>query len=436
MHQRIPIKTINFTDTKFSEEYKKLQKNILKYEKLDNTANIRKNIKSLDNKYLIENTTKSMQRTIEKISELKKYNHRRNKSNIEKNIVYEDKPKLLRAIDNNNILEISRLLDNINYFNETDKCGMGALHYACTSDNKIDILCMLLLARGTLKLEYKYEVNDMSIICNRNIKDVYNRTPIIIAAQNKVEKAIRLLSSDFYVDKNVQNNEGQTALHIACSEKYKNINIIETLLSNIEIINITKKDKKGNTSLMLTLEYVDKEVWDVFFKKLDINVNTDFKKINKIFDYDFFKKIIDTNNNDFFEYLNKKLTEKIIKKLLAREDENKMKIIHYAINHLQVNPKIINLIKIFLDYDEIITHTTKKIIITNEKNNIFRALVRPVKKFFRIKENKSPIKKYKIITLKSNYWCDMLYRYTNMDPEILKLLNLNNNYTYKGILFN
>lgn len=217
-HKR-SIKTANFSDMNLVEEYIKIKEEIDRFDKFDKfdnekkiivdnsndeTTNINRNsrrgtaTKSLDLNLIFETYIGKK----EKILDIKQNSMiGRIQADHKKDIGADKnkKPKLHEAIDSNDINKVDELLKDIQYYNEVDKYGRTALHYACSSDNKIEILCSLLTAAQ------KTDDNKI-IICNRNIKDIYGRTPFIVASMSKCTKVFKILCDDINIDKNAQDN--------------------------------------------------------------------------------------------------------------------------------------------------------------------------------------------------------------------------------------
>lgn len=427
MNQRKSITILDYNDSNYWKKYEKLRLDIQNFD--DKPFTRKRSAKSFDSIRFRESMINPVSLNFNRLPiNIDPYNM--NCFENQQCCLGKDKPKLLAAMDKNDIENIKLLLENIDHYNETDKCGMTALHYACTCDDKIEILCLLLAASGILRLQYKDEFNEMIIICNRNVKDIFNRTPFIIAAQNKAELTIELLCYDINVDKNTQNNEGYTALHIACSEKYKNINIVSTLLNFVGVgknqISLVKKDNKNNTAFMLTLEYIDRDIWAIFFKKMDINRDTDIRKLNKIFDFNFLKKIIETCNEEFMKFLIENLGEIIVRKILTKTDKDNMKIIHHAINYLAINMDVLKIIKYFLRCGDEITDVIKFIMVIPNENQLYSTVFKPLKikiyNFLKINIQSNSKRKQKKIIIKAKHWRNLLLNYSHNDEEILNLL--------------
>lgn len=240
-------------------------------------------------------------------------------------------------------------------FNGYDKFGMTALHHACIYDYNSDIVCTLLSLYDTEKQHIP--------LCNRNIKDGYNRTPLIIATINGSSDNVELMCRDLCVDINSQDTERNTALHIACTKKFKNVNIIDTLLKYYDSphkhskISVSKKNINGNTPLMLTLEYTDISVWRMFFVRMDINREADVKYISSIFDGTFFKKVIECENIKFVDFLVDAIGEQNMKILLDTQDLYHMKPIHYILDMPKITSNLKNLYHKFISLGSIVNDT-------------------------------------------------------------------------------
>ncbi len=351
------------------------------------------------------------------------------KLNLHENVILPSKLRLIEAIKKNDYMSILNLLNNKDIINETDKNGLTALHYACFSDEKIDILCSLLTLRHTLKCGSN--LNEITIYCNRNIKDNYGRTPILVATLNKCIKAVEILCNDIYVDNNAQDNEGNTALHIACLEKCKSYEIVGMLLDNTKsksynYVIANKKNIYNDTPIMLTLEYNDTEMWNLFFEKMDI-INMNLYNLLKIFDLNFFKKLLRFNNIDFLKYMNKKIDPIKFSKILNVTDENKMKIIHFAINDISdIN---IQIIKFLLKNGSIISDTIGYVN-TNNKfiNRMSTKINKKIGKMINISlllnklfVNNNKSNNIKKIKIKSEDWLKKIMEYSD-EHELIKII--------------
>ena len=244
--------------------------------------------------------------------------------------------ELFEAIKVSDIDRINNIIDMYFKqicFDDCDKIGMTPLHYACVHDYNYDIICKLLSL-----------VINNDLLCNRNIKDAYNRTPFMIATINKAEDIIEVMARDVLVDINCQDTERNTPLHVACMKKYKYVNIIKTILEYYDTprraswISASKKNINGDTPLMLTLEYTDndicknKTIWRMFFTTMNINKESDTKYLSSIFDQDFFKKLAKHKNINFLNFLCENIGEYNMKYLLNIQDKLHMKPIHYVLD--------------------------------------------------------------------------------------------------------
>lgn len=196
--------------------------------------------------------------------------------------------------------------------------------------------------------------------------------------------------------------------------------MIELLLNQIETIGkeliVNKRDKKENTAFMLTVEYDDEKLWDLFFEKLKLNNS---KNLIKTFDLPFFKKILQHNNYNFLKYLKNKLNsinidQNILTQLLNRADENNMKIIHYAI--IEFNKNNSKIIKFLLKNGCKITNTTKYI--KKKQCKIIRLLSKKIAILLKIKNNNN---KYIKINIVAKNWCERLCGKCD-DKKILEIL--------------
>lgn len=262
-----------------------------------------------------------------------------------RNIKIGDKNLLHYAVIKNNVTALETLIDELNP-NDIDQLGATPLHYACADNDKIDIVCLLLLFKKK------------DIFCKRNEKDNYGMTPLLVAVKNNCVDVVEVLSRDNNVNFNAKSSLGFSALHFACINK--NAEIVKMLLNCKNII-ATSKDNSGKTALMHTLDwkiYDDsiKLIWNYFFEYAinDCNYN--------VLNIELFKKVIQLRNIYFLERLLKYLDDDSAKILFNKTDQNGYKPIHYAIEL-----KIKEIIKFFIKNGATITHT---IYVQNKKKKI------------------------------------------------------------------
>lgn len=284
---------------------------------------------------------------------------------------------LLDAIKLSDIDKVDSIINLCNYninYNHCDSLGMTPLHYACMYDYNYDIVCRLLSL-----------TEQNNVICNRNIKDIYNRTPLMVAYINGATEISEIMCGDMHVDINCQDIEKNTPLHLVCMKKYKNINMINILLEHYDTpykmskLSTLKKNINGDTPLMLTLEYADTSIWRIFFNKMNINLGSNIEYISNIFDKQFFKKLIKYNNIRFVNFLYDTIGDQKMSYLLNIQDDHHMKPLHYILDQ----PELTNDDKIlyhkFISLGSIINDTImidkkeqlgKKNLITKIKNKI------------------------------------------------------------------
>lgn len=137
------------------------------------------------------------------------------------------------------VLRVKLGEEGINSFNEKDQEGKTPLHIACENDKKLTV--SMLLAQEDV---------------NNQIRD-NNGNNILHLSLRKGgcgSTAITILSKSL-IDINAENDDGDTALHIACGHMWKNKNnpkkIIKRLLKE-EDIDVNKTNKYGETPLKIS----------------------------------------------------------------------------------------------------------------------------------------------------------------------------------------
>lgn len=122
--------------------------------------------------------------------------------------------------------------DNINIHKiYNNKINQTALHL-CAKSNSIKIIKCLL---------------NMNV--NINAIDNDGNTALHIACKHHNTEATQLLLASDGIDYTICNGLEQTAFHLACANNYNNINIVKIFLTQCTI-NVNQKDRMGNTSLL------------------------------------------------------------------------------------------------------------------------------------------------------------------------------------------
>lgn len=175
------------------------------------------------------------------------------------NTINFDMTPLMNAVCQENIDVIDVLIDYGCDIQFKNKNGYTALlcYFISQSNNRV-ILQKLLNSKvdinissvdGNTPLHYAaYYITDVNIIhyitleCNPNLKNNNRKTPLMLACEyNKNIEVIAALI-DITNDINIQDNFGNTALHLACiNNKY---DIIKILLNGHADINITNDDNE------------------------------------------------------------------------------------------------------------------------------------------------------------------------------------------------
>ncbi|TWR31636.1 ankyrin repeat domain-containing protein [Mucilaginibacter pallidiroseus] len=165
----------------------------------------------------------------------------------------------------------------------------------------LSAMFFMCLAAGAQNLFTAIQENDALAVkyllnkgANINAQDADGRTPLIIAASNGQERIARLLLCCSNPDVDVKDNNGNTALMLAC----QNNRVNEMYLVATHFPDVNLRNKNGRTALMIATEANNIEAVKYLMAH---NANASAKDKQKLTAMDYAKK---TNNAQIIDLLN------------------------------------------------------------------------------------------------------------------------------------
>ena len=244
-----------------------------------------------------------------------------------------------------------------------------------------------------------------------NVKDSQNKTFLSYAIERNNTSNINLIINSPLLDLSYKNKEGNTYIHL--SVIYNNIKLVESLIK--KGIKLNEKNNKGNTCLHLAYLYNNKKIINMLLEKgADKNIkNNDNKKPEEMKNYsnDNDNKISESKGSTQLDWARKAIDKNIKNNetsKLKSKNENKIKEKEKGYNNSveQINYKI----KLKNNNND------------NSEKNIFKP------NGYLLKSNKNSDKKEKNKDknnkMTSSVTNKNIYSYNNIDEEIINMKTL------------